>query len=275
VPLQLAAEAFVVVHLSPQALQLLVVVSAVQVPLHTVSGASHVHEPLTQVGAGCAHAPQAAPPVPHRVFDWEPYGSHTPALQQPFGQDAALHTHCPVLVLHARPVPHATQVAPPEPQEVLDSLVSGSHVEPLQQPAHDPPPHVHAPFEQESPLPHEPHAAPAVPHSLVDCEAYRTQVLPLQQPPGQDAALQTHWPLVLSHAWPDAHAAQVAPEAPQEAFDSEVYASQVPLVPPLQQPLGQVLASHSQTPTVVSQRPLEQDPQEAPPLPHCEDVCEA
>jgi hypothetical protein len=52
VPLQLAADALVVVHLSPQALQLLVVSSSVHVPLHSVS--VHEHEPLTQKGVGCA-----------------------------------------------------------------------------------------------------------------------------------------------------------------------------------------------------------------------------
>jgi hypothetical protein len=41
-------------------------------------------------------------------------------------------------------------------------------------------------------------------------------------------------------------------------------------VPPLQQPLGQVMESQAQLPEVVSQRPLGQDAQAAPPFPHVE-----
>jgi len=92
-------------------------------------------------------------------------------LQQPLGQDVASQTHWPVLLSHSWPVGHPPHATPPAPHEAFDSPVSGSHVEPLQQPAHEPPPHVQAPLEQASPLPQDPQAAPAVPHSLVDCEA--------------------------------------------------------------------------------------------------------
>jgi hypothetical protein len=57
-------------------------------------------------------------------------------------------------------------------------------------------------------------------------------------------------------------------------LDSEAYASHVPLVPPLQQPAGQVLASQEHTPAVVSQSPFAQEPQAAPLLPHCEGDCD-
>jgi hypothetical protein len=67
----------------------------------------------------------------------------------------------------------------------------------------------------------------------------------------------------------------VAPEAPHDGVDSDAYASQVPVVPPLQQPPEHVLASHEQTPTVASHRPFAQAPHDAPPLPHCNEVCEA
>ena len=100
-------------------------------------------------------------------------------------------------------------------------------------------------------------------------------MLPLQQPFGQDVASQTHWPLFLLHSWVAAHGAHVAPDAPQEPLDSDPYASHVPLVPPLQQPLGQVLASHAQTPVVRSHRLFAQEPHAAPPLPHCEGDCDA
>ena len=46
-------------------------------------------------------------------------------------------------------------------------------------------------------------------------------MLPLQQPFGHEVASQTHFPLVRLHSWPVAHAAQLAPAAPQELFDSE------------------------------------------------------
>jgi hypothetical protein len=99
-------------------------------------------------------------------------------------------------------------------------------------------------------------------------------VLPLQQPLGHEVASQTHWPVVLLHSWPLAQAAHVAPLVPQDGFDSEAYASHVPVVPPLQQPLGQVLASHEQTPVVVSHRPFAQDAQAAPFFPQRDDDSE-
>jgi hypothetical protein len=52
-PLQLAADAFLSVHTSPQALQLLVVFSKVHVLLPQVVSVQ-VHEPLTHIGVGCA-----------------------------------------------------------------------------------------------------------------------------------------------------------------------------------------------------------------------------
>ena len=100
-------------------------------------------------------------------------------------------------------------------------------------------------------------------------------MLPLQQPFGQDVASQTHWPLFLLHSWVAAQGAQVAPDTPQEPLDSDAYASHVPLAPPVQQPLGQVLASHAQTPVVRSHRLFAHGPHAAPPLPHCEPVCDA
>jgi hypothetical protein len=92
--------------------------------------------------------------------------------------------------------------------------------------------------------------------------------VPLQQPPGQDAALHTHWPVLVLHCCPVAQAPQLAPPVPQELADSDAYGSHVPLVPPLQQPLGHVVASQEHAPLVLSQRPLVQETQAAPPVPH-------
>ena len=68
------------------------------------------------------------------------------------------------------------------------------------------------------------------------------------------------------HVWPDGHAPQVAPPVPHDMPDCETYVSHVP--PAVQQPLGQVLASHAQVPLVVSHRPLLQGEHAAPPVPH-------
>jgi len=155
----------------------------------------------------------------------------------------------------------------------LDSSKSDSQDPPLQQPEHDEPPHVHAPKEHASPLLQGLQLAPAAPHCVMDCEAYGTHVLPLQQPPGHEVASHTHLPLGV-HSWPVAHGPQVAPPVPHEPFDSEANASQVPLVPPTQQPFGQVFGSHEQRPSVVSHRPFAHAAQAAPPAPHSEADCE-
>jgi hypothetical protein len=92
-------------------------------------------------------------------------------VQQPPGQEVESHTHWPVVVLHSCPAGHAVHVAPFVPQEPFDSLLSASQdPEPVQHPAHDVPPQVHAPLTHESPLPHAVHAAPAFPHCVADCD---------------------------------------------------------------------------------------------------------
>jgi hypothetical protein len=99
-------------------------------------------------------------------------------------------------------------------------------------------------------------------------------VLPLQQPLGHDVASQTHCPVVRLHSCPAAQAPQVAPPVPHEALDSEAYVWHVPLAPPLQQPAGQVTASHEQVPLVVSHSPFAQLLHAAPPVPQRDDNCE-
>jgi len=144
---------------------------------------------------------------------------HELPLQQPLGHDAASQTHCP-LPLHACPAAHPAQAAPPLPHELLDSLLSDSHVPPLQQPGHDVPPHEHAPPAHACPEEHAAHAAPPIPQSAEPCMDCGTQALPLQQPVGQDDASQTHLPVVESHSCPAAHAAHVAPPVPHDRVDS-------------------------------------------------------
>ena len=89
-------------------------VPPVQQPAHELPPQLHV--PLEQACPD-AHALHAAPAVPHCEVDCEPYGTQVVPLQQPLGQDVASQTHCPVVVLHSWPVPHAAQVAPPVPHE--------------------------------------------------------------------------------------------------------------------------------------------------------------
>lgn len=86
---------------------------------------------------------------------------------------------------------------------------------------------------------------------------------------GHDCALQTHWPALL-HACPEGHAAHVAPPVPHVA-PCAAYSSHLPAA--VQQPVGHVLASHTQVPLVVlpllvSQRPFAQGAQVAPEAPH-------
>ncbi len=69
------------------------------------------------------------------------------------------------------------------------------------------------------------------------------------------------------------HDEHVPPKSPQSPAVWFAYAMQAPAA--VQHPAGQVLASHSQTPTVVSQSPSVHDVQAAPPVPHWPGVSEA
>jgi hypothetical protein len=234
--------------------------------------ASQTQVPLVLLHSWPAlHVPQVAPPAPHWLLVSLPYGTQVLPLQQPFGHECASQTHAPLVVLHSWPVAQLEHAEPAAPHMLLVSLPSGSQLTPLQQPEHTVPSHVHAPLvEQVCPEPHAPHAAPPAPHSPASCEVNGTHAVPLQQPFGHDVPSQTHVPLVLLHSWPEAQAAHVAPPAPHEGVDSEPYSSHVPDEPPLQQPFGQVVASHLQLPLVVSQSPFAQLAHEAPPWPHSE-----
>jgi hypothetical protein len=76
----------------------------------------------------------------------------------------ASQTHAPVVWLHSWPDGQAAHETPFEPHAPFDSLPSGSHVVPLQQPLHAPPPQLHAPLVHDWPAPQGPHALPLVPH---------------------------------------------------------------------------------------------------------------
>jgi hypothetical protein len=132
--------------------------------------ALHTHSPVVVLHCWPeGHAPQALPSVPQATFVSDANGRHVLPLQQPFGHDVELQTHCPAL-LHSWPEAHAVQAAPPVPHCVLDSPEGATHAPEAQQPAHEEPPQLHAPFEHESPLLHAAHAAAPVPHCVADCE---------------------------------------------------------------------------------------------------------
>jgi hypothetical protein len=235
--------------------------------------ASQTHSPFALLQS-CSEAqdPHAAPLAPHEVLDSAAYSSHVPVdEQQPAHPEVELHTHCP-LPLHIVPVGHPPQAAPPAPHEVFDWLENASHVlPPLQHPEHVPPlePHEHSPPEHDAPREQGLQALPAAPHSALVWEPKRTHALPLQQPVGHVLALQTHTPFVVPlHTCPEGsvHAAHAAPPVPQDEVDCAAYGSHVPVVPPLQQPFGQVVESHEQLPVVP--QPLAQPAHASPPLPH-------
>jgi hypothetical protein len=94
----------------------------------------------------------------------------------------------------------------------------------------------------------------------------------VQHPFGHAAASQMHCPALLQ-VWPDGHEPHVAPAVPHEPPDCAAYSSHLPAA--VQQPPGQVFASHVQAPLVVSHRPLVQAPHLAPAAPHSEPDCEA
>jgi len=105
VPVHVSVEAFVEVHASPQAVQLLVVVRVVHVLPHVVC--VQVHPPPTQVGVGCAQgAPLTSLPPPPQV-------QGTPATLQPTWPGA-----------------HEPEQTP-ETQVVLVQVVPFTHAPPL------------------------------------------------------------------------------------------------------------------------------------------------
>ena len=175
-----------------------------------------------------AHAP---PPVPHSVESVP--ALHWPeALQQPIGQLVASQTHVP-------------------PEQRC----------PVAQAA--PAPQAQAPAVQRSDfVSHVPQDVAGAPQAAVLWLAGATQVVPLQQPPGHEVALHTQvppeqvWPLPQAAPAPHLHAPLVqvlvlpeqgphaAPPVPQAAA---LCPAPVRHTPALQQPVGQLVASQTQT----------------------------
>ena len=124
-------------------------------------------------------------------------------------------------------------------------------------------------------LVHAEHVTPPVPQSEgVSDEDSRHIPLtpPLQQPFAQEEPLQMQVPAVesmdVSHTRFVPHGAHVAPAVPQ-VVPSLAQGTHVPVVPPLQQPLGHDVASHTHWPLLLSHsRPVPHPPQVAPLEPH-------
>ena len=73
-----------------------------------------------------------------------------------------------------------------------------------------------------SPVSHELQAAPPEPHWVVDWEENGTHFpSTLQQPSWQEVSSQAHCPVIVSHFWPDLHAAQLAPPMPHWFADCD------------------------------------------------------
>jgi hypothetical protein len=120
------------------------------------------------------------------------------------------------------------------------------------------------------PAGHVVHAAPPVPHVDGDSDAHGTQAPPLQQPLGHEVASQTQALADWLHSSPWPQALHVAPPVPHDVLFCDVYGSHVPVGPPLQQPFGHEVASHTQPcDDLLHSRPDAHVVHDEPLAPHC------
>jgi hypothetical protein len=222
-----------------------------------------------------SHAVQLTPSTPHAI---EVGCVHVVPEQQPFGQEAALHTQEPPMhawpVAQGAPLPHrhwpcaehpsdvfgsqAVHAPPPVPHAASDLAL---HVGPEQQPEV----HVDAQPAQ-VPLRHGcaegqgVHALPPLPHAVALLPGW--QAFPAQHPVGQERESQTQVPF--RHRCPATHSACLPhTHPPVEEHPSDARGSHVPHVAPgaaqlfgvngvhrspLQHPDGHDVASQTQTP---------------------------
>ena len=191
----------------------------------------------------------AVPLAPHSALDSPVRSTQVSSLQQPEQREPP-QVHAPFA--QDWPEEQAAQAAPSLPHSELVSPLSGTHELPLQQPEEQEVAlQTHSPVEvlHSWPEAQAAQAAPPVPHWPFFCADAGTHELPLQQPAVQDVALQTHWPLVVSHAWPEAHAAHAAPPAPQPPL---VSLASFTHESPSQQPSGHEAGLQTHLPWAVS-----------------------
>jgi hypothetical protein len=106
------------------------------------------------------------------------------------------------------------------------------------------------------------HAAPPTPQ-VVALFVWHAPFL--QQPFGQDVPSQTQAPAL--QCWPEGQVKHMLPDVPQTGGLCMVCAVADRQVPPLQQPLGQEVASQTQAPPALHSWPLAQPLHAAPPTP--------
>ncbi len=232
--------------------------------------ASQLHVPFVVSHRPLGHEAQAAPPVPHWPGDSDAQATQVLPSQQPCGHEVESHTHWPVDLLHSVPDGQLAHVAPLWPHDPLDSEAYASHVPvapPLQQPlGQEFPSHTQCPVESHSlPDPQAAQATPAAPQELLFSLATGTHDVPLQQPPHEPPP-QLHEPFEQLSPLP--HGAHVAPLVPHDVPDCAEYGSQVPVVPPLQQPFAHEVASHTHWPLALHSSPVAHAAHLAPPAPH-------
>jgi hypothetical protein len=215
-----------------------------------VAEAQHLPSELKQEAAVHSHVPlsHASPPVhdlhappldPHVAMLCV---SQVVPLQHPSGQDVPSQTHAPSSV-QRWPVLQPKHAAPPVPHWPSDSFARSTHVVPSQQPeGHDVALQTHLPALHCCVDVHSSQATPPVPQVVLP---EVLQMLSSQQPSGQLLASQTQLP-ASEHSWPEGHAVQATPLAPQRVLLSLATVTHVPL---LQHP-AQLLPPHKHEPAV-------------------------
>ena len=156
------------------------------------------------------HVAHAPPPLP-QAGSVLPFAHVVELLQHPPEHELAVQTHCP-LPLHASPLPHAWQLAPPTPHALL--LDAWHWPLASQQPlGHEAASHTHRVPLQCWPPAQTAHVAPPLPHAASVLPAVHVVAL-LQHPLEHELAVHAHWPLPL-HASPGPQAWQLTPPVPQ------------------------------------------------------------
>ena len=90
----------------------------VQQPVgHEVASQTQLPLPLLH-SSPVAHALQAAPDAPHDTLVSAEGCSQVPVEVQQPGHDVPPHVHCPLVLSHASPMPHALHAAPPVPHSI-------------------------------------------------------------------------------------------------------------------------------------------------------------
>ena len=135
--------------------------------------------------------------------------------------DVGSHAHKPVVLLHSWPVPHAAQLAPAVPHEMVDSDAHATHVpvESQQPCGHELASHTQLPVVLHScPVGQALHATPPVPHDVADSPESGSHT-PLLQQPAHAPPPHVHMPAL--HAPPVEHMPQATPPVPHSDEDCE------------------------------------------------------